>query len=335
MRRNVPRGMNVANWRIRPSVGSAEAYLVAAVLVIIASLVRWGLGFFGTPFLPFTTYYPAVLFATYLGGSRVGIFSAILGGLVGWWAFMPPHFEFFFLTRGAELELLTYAVACGLLIWGADSYRRLAERLQNEENLRKLVVEELAHRLKNKIATIQSIISYQLRDQPGLRDDIIARLVALSATDDLIMASQGRGASIRDILTTELGPYELSRISMNGPDIFLTPALALTMTLLVHELTTNAAKYGALSRAAGKLSIRWSLSNEKVNVEWRESGGPVVGSPTHCEFGLRLLSRALDQFSGSVETTFEKSGLICRMTAVLPESTPSIVADPPRINAAE
>jgi hypothetical protein len=114
-------------------------------------------------------------------------------------------------------------LACGFLIWGADNYRRLAERLQKEEDLRKLVVEELAHRLKNKIATIQSIISYQLREQPGLRNDIVARLVALSATDDLIIASHGRGASIRDILSTELGPYELSRISLDGPDILLPP----------------------------------------------------------------------------------------------------------------
>ena len=71
----------VANWRIRPSIGSIQAYLLAAVFVLVASLIRWGLGFFGTPFLPFTTCYPAVLFATYVGGSRVGIFSAILGGL--------------------------------------------------------------------------------------------------------------------------------------------------------------------------------------------------------------------------------------------------------------
>lgn len=226
----------VANWRIRPSVGSIQAYLLAAVFVLVASLIRWGLDFFGTPFLPFTTYYPAVLFATYVGGSRVGIFSAILGGLIGWWAFMP---EYFFFTRGRELELLMYVLACGFLIWGADNYRRLAERLQEEEDLRKLVVEELAHRLKNKIATIQSIISYQLREQPDLRNDIVARLVALSATDDLIIASHGRGASIRDILSTELGPYELSRISLDGPDILLPPTLALVMTLLVHELATN------------------------------------------------------------------------------------------------
>jgi two-component sensor histidine kinase len=306
----------VANWRIRPSVGSIQAYLLAAAFVVLASLIRWGLGFFGTPFLPFTTYYPAVLFATYVGGSRVGIFSAILGGLIGWWAFMP---EYFFFTRGRELELLMYVLACGFLIWGADNYRRLAERLQKEEDLRKLVVEELAHRLKNKIATIQSIISYQLREQPGLRNDIVARLVALSATDDLIIASHGRGASIRDILSTELGPYELSRISLDGPDILLPPTLALVMTLLVHELATNAAKHGALSCPAGKLSICWSLLKGKVSIEWLESGGPTVGSPSHRGFGSRLLSSALDQFNGSVETTFEKNGLICRMKAVIPD----------------
>jgi hypothetical protein len=79
-----------------------------------------GLGFFGTPFLPFTTYYPAVLFATYIGGARAGIFSAILGGLIGWWAFMP---QYFFAARGRELELLVYVLACGLIVWGADNYR--------------------------------------------------------------------------------------------------------------------------------------------------------------------------------------------------------------------
>jgi two-component sensor histidine kinase len=299
----------VANWRIRPSASSTQAYLLAAAFVVLASLVRWSFGFFGTPFLPFTTYYPAVLFATYVGGSRVGIFSAIVGGLIGWWAFMP---EYFFFTRGRELELLMYVLACGFLIWGADNYRRLAERLQKEEDLRKLVVEELAHRLKNKIATIQSIISYQLREQPSLRDDIVARMVALSATDDLIIASHGRGASIRDILSTELRPYELSRISLDGPDILLPPTLALVMTLLVHELATNAVKHGALSCAAGKLSICWSLLHRNVSIEWRESAGPIVGSPSHRGFGSRLLSGALDQFNGSVETTFEKDGLICR-----------------------
>jgi two-component sensor histidine kinase len=91
------------------------------------------------------------------------------------------------------------------------------------------------------------------------------------------------------------------------------------MTLLVHELATNAVKHGALSCAAGKLSVCWSLLKGKLSIEWRENGGPTVGSPGHRGFGSRLLSSALDQFNGSVETTFEKNGLICRMKAVIPD----------------
>jgi two-component sensor histidine kinase len=313
--------------RFHVSPGSVEAYLAATVLVVISSLVRWGLGSVGGTLLPFTTFYPAVLFATYFGGPRVGVFASIAGGVVGWWAFLLPQIGFFPNEISVELELLTYAVACALIIWGADSYRRLAKRLREEERLRVLAVEELAHRLKNKIASIQSIISYQLREQPQLRDDIIARLVALSATDDLIMAAQGRGASLRAILSTELKPYGLARISMEGPDVILSPTLALTMALIVHELATNAAKYGALSRPAGKLSVHWSLADRILNVNWREAGGPpIVDSPTHHGFGLRLLHRALEQFSGAIETSFKPDGLICTMKAVLPESKPPSIA---------
>src|SRR5262249_59692123 len=103
--------------------------------------------------------------------------GGMLGGLVGGTAFMLPQP----LAAGRALDLPLYALGCGFLIWGAESYRRLASRLQNEEDLRKLAVEELAHRLKNKIATIQSILSFR-RDQPRIRDAIFARLVALAGT---------------------------------------------------------------------------------------------------------------------------------------------------------
>ena len=93
---------------------------------------------------------------------------------------------------------------------------------------------------------------------------------ALSATDDLIMAAQGQGARIRDVVSTELRPYGASRISIEGPDCLLSPKLALTMALLIHELATNAAKYGALSNSLGRLSIAWLLSGEELNLERRE-----------------------------------------------------------------
>jgi two-component sensor histidine kinase len=313
---------NIFDGKFRVLPDTPAAYLTGIIFVALASLVRWGISFAGTPLLPFTTYYPAVLFATYVGGLGVGILVAIVGGLIGWEAFMPPQFGS---TRDGVLEVAIYALACVLLIWGAESYRRLAERLQNEEGLRKLAVEELAHRLKNKIATIQSIVGYQLREHPQLRENIFGRLAALSGTDDLIIAAQGQGARIRAILNTELEPYELSRISIEGPDILLPPRLALTMALLIHELATNAAKHGAMSSVGGKLSICWTVTDGTLNLEWRETGVPLASLPTRQGFGLRLLSNALDQFGGAVETTFEKTGLVCTMKAAVPADTTSFV----------
>lgn len=309
-------------WQQRISPGSAEAYAFATFLVVVASFIRWGVAFISSDIFIFAAFYPAVLFATYVGGSGVGVFAAVLGAVTAWWAFIPHP-----LTSGVEIKLLAYVFACTLIIWGAEHYRRLWRRLEDEETFRKLAVEELAHRLKNKLATIQSIISFQLREEPRVRDAILRRLSALSATDDLIMAAQGQGAHIRDILSAELRPYEVSRISMDGPDCLFPPKLALTMALLIHELATNAAKYGALSNSNGKLSIDWSLSDKQLDLKWRESGGPVITTPTHRGFGMRLLSRAMDQFDGAVETVFEPTGLICKLSVVLPERSPAIAPE--------
>ena len=318
---------------VRLPRGSADTFLAATVLVVIASLARWGLGFLGKPLLPFTTYYPAILFATYIGGLTVGGYAAILGGLIGWWAFLPPNFILFQLKSEGELELVTYVIATGFIVWGADSYRKavrnyrdVAARLQDEEKLRKVAVEELAHRLKNKLATIQAIVSYQLREHLELRDAIVNRLVALSATDDLIMETQGQGADIRDLLEVELGAYEVSRVLMAGPTVFLPTKLALTMALLLHELATNAAKYGALSIPSGVVSVFWSVSDHVLELFWRESGGPAVSQPTHRGMGLKLISTALEPFNGSTEATFESAGLVCRVKATLPTSQENVAS---------
>jgi K+-sensing histidine kinase KdpD len=151
---------------------------------MISSLMRWGMGLLTADVQGFATYYPAVLFAALFGGLAVGIFAIVLGGVISWWAFLPPYFVFSPLTSGQAISLLSYLFASLLVVWAAEHYRRLTKGLEDEENFRKLAVEELAHRLKNKLATIQSIISFQLRDEPQTRDAILSRLTALSATDD-------------------------------------------------------------------------------------------------------------------------------------------------------
>jgi two-component sensor histidine kinase len=317
--------------QIRP--GSPEAFVAALLFVVAGSLARWSVARWGVGFVdPETahhlTYYPAVLFATLVGGTGTGAFAAIVGGLIGCWAFALPHFALLPLPFDRDIKFVSYLILALLFVWGAGHYQRF-KSVQDQERSRKLAVEELGHRLKNKIAMIQSIISYQLRELPELRNEIINRLVALSRTDDLIMATEGQGARVGDILSTELGPYGLSRTSMHGVDFSLPPRLAWMMALMVHELATNAAKYGALSTAEGKLTVRWSLVDRTLKLEWRESGGPLIASPTRRGFGLRLLSQGLDQFAGAVETTFEKTGLICTMKATIPEDAPTIVPEYP------
>jgi HWE histidine kinase/uncharacterized protein DUF4118 len=270
-RRNCGDGVNVSgenNWTnwLRISPGSPEAYVFATLCTVIASLIRWGLGLVSEDILPLPTFYPAVLFSALIGGAGAGAFAAALGGFIGWWAFMPPRFAFFPVTFGQQIGLLMYFSASLLIVWGADHYRKITKRLENEEKFRELAVDELAHRLKNKLATIQSIISFQLRDDPQIRDAILSRLTALSATNDLIMATQGQGAGLRGILSAELRPYGLARVSMEGPDVLLPPKLALMMALLLHELATNAAKYGALSSSVGNLSIQWSACRCTIGI---------------------------------------------------------------------
>ena len=309
-------------WQRRFSPDSADAYVFATILVVVASLVRWGFGLISQDIFVFAAFYPAVLFSTYVGGLRVGIFAAVLGAITAWFAFIPHP-----VSSGHEIKVLAYVLACGLIIWGAELCRRLQKRVVDEEKFRKLAVEELAHRLKNKVATIQSIISFQLRDEPEVRDAILRRLTALAATDDLVMAAQGEGANIGAILAAELKPYEASRIAIAGPDCVLSPKLALTMALLIHELATNAAKYGALSSATGTLSIAWTLTGARLNLEWRENGGPPVTMPDHRGFGSRLFLRALDQFNGKVDADFAPSGLVCKLSVDLPGRAPGIVPE--------
>src|SRR5277367_2635994 len=113
----------LVNWHRLAAPGSSKAYLIALALVILATLLRWGLGLVSEDILPFSTFYPAVLFASFFGGLGPGIFAALVGGIIGWWVFMPPHFVFTFVSIGQEVDISIYLAAALLIVWGADRYR--------------------------------------------------------------------------------------------------------------------------------------------------------------------------------------------------------------------
>ncbi len=228
----------------------------------------------------------------------------------------------------ARIVLLAiYLIVCGLTIWGIEHYRsiasqqrQIAKSLIREEEYRKLIVDELQHRLKNKLSTIHAVLHQVLQDQPQIWASIDQRLRAMSATDDLIARVDGRGCDIRDLLLSELGPYGHVRFTLNGNPLFLPDKLAVSLALIFHELATNAGKYGAFSSARGLLQVSWSVSGDRLNIAWDETEGPPVASVGEAGFGTKLLKSALTPFDGKTETVFLETGVHCTLQCRVPPS---------------
>jgi two-component sensor histidine kinase len=292
----------------------------AAFCLALATAARWGLSLI-RPELAFAPYFPAVLFATAFGGFRIGLATAAVGGLLGAVvAFGDPPAE-----SARPVLLLIYVVVSGLTIWGAQHYRSIAshhreisKRLTEEETYRKLVVDELQHRLKNKLSTIHAILHQVLHNQPQIWTSIDGRIRALSATDELIARADGNGCDLRELLLSELGPYGHVRFTLNGEALFLPAKFAVSLALIFHELATNAGKYGAFSAARGLLQVSWSVSDDRLTIVWDETEGPPIGTVGEPGFGTKLLNSALKPFDGKTEIAFLRSGVHCTLKCRIP-----------------
>jgi two-component sensor histidine kinase len=294
----------------------------AAFCLALATLARWCLAMI-RPDVFFTPYFPAVFFATSFGGLRIGVLTALASGALG----VTINFSDARADSARFALLLIFWTVCGITIWGVEHYRsivaqqrQIAKRLIQEEEYRRLVVEELQHRLKNKLSTIHAVLHQVLHDQPKIWASIDPRIRALSATDDLIARVDGSGCDIKDLLLSELGPYGHVRFSLNGDPLFLPAKLAVSLALLFHELATNAGKYGAFASPRGLLQVSWSVSDDRLNIAWDETEGPMVGPIGEPGFGTKLLNSALRAFDGKTEIAYLKSGVHCTMQCRIPRS---------------
>jgi two-component sensor histidine kinase len=292
----------------------------AVSCLVLATVARWCLSLI-RPDVFFTPYIPAVFFATAFGGYRIGVVTALAGGALG----VSLNFNDASADAARLALLVIFLVVCGLTIWGIEHYRSIAsqqrqisKRLIQEEDYRKLVVEEFQHRLKNKSSSIHAVLHLVLQDQPKIWDSIDQRIRALSATDDLIARVDGSGCDIKDLLISELGPYGHVRFTLNGGPLFLPAKLAVSLALIFHELATNAGKYGAFSSARGMLQVSWSVTDDRLNVIWDETEGPPVGAIGEAGFGTKLLKSALRPFDGKTEIAFLKTGVHCTMQCRVP-----------------
>ena len=294
----------------------------ATLCLALSTAARWGLSLI-RPDVFFTPYIPAVFFATAVGGGRVGIATTLAGGMLGVTVnFGDARADF---ARFALLAI--FWLVCGLMMWGVDHYRSIAaqqrqisKRLIEEEEYRRLIVAELQHRLKNKLSVIHAVLHQVLEKEPQVWGRVDPRLRALSVADDLIARVDGSGCDIRDLMLSELAPYGHVRFNLNGESLFLPSKLAVSLSLIFHELATNAGKYGAFSSARGLLQVSWTLSDGRLNVIWDETEGPPVEKIGTAGFGTKLLKSALRPFDGKTEITFLKTGVHCTMQCRVPAS---------------
>jgi PAS domain S-box-containing protein len=208
----------------------------------------------------------------------------------------------------SELSLGNGRVFMGLI-------RDISERKQIEIQ-RDLLVAELSHRVKNTLATVVAIAQQTFRQMPDAHAEAAfeGRLRALAKTHSRLADSHWAGASLRDVVMDEVAPHKNnSNIALDGPDVMLIPKQVLSLGMALHELVTNAVKYGALSIPTAKVRINWRVDDQKrVHVNWAESNGPTVLTPNRSGFGRLLLERGLaKELRGNVKLDFRQSGLNC------------------------
>ncbi len=198
-----------------------------------------------------------------------------------------------------------------------------------------VVANEVAHRLRNTMAVVDSIVTLTARTAPSVaefKEALLGRFAAISRTNDSLIRGSWTEASVRLLLETELAPYQDSegKITLTGPDISIDGHVAVALALVLHELATNAAKYGALSTSAGLLRVDWQVSADAIplfELIWEERGGPTVVAPTRRGFGSELIARSLGPHGGKAASTYAPQGVNCLIR--LPFRSVSRPADNP------
>jgi PAS domain S-box-containing protein len=199
----------------------------------------------------------------------------------------------------------------------------IAERKKQEENLR-FIMGELSHRTKNILSVVQAMASQTARHTESFDDfqeRFLGRIGALSQSHDLLVSQNWRGASLLDLILTQLRPFvdDQARLQTEGPPVFLKAAATQALGIMLHELATNASKYGALSVPGGRIRIQWQLTDASIAVGWREYDGPLVKAPIRNGFGRILVERmARDMFGITPRLELLPTG--ARWSATIPLS---------------
>jgi PAS domain S-box-containing protein len=208
------------------------------------------------------------------------------------------------------------------IVGAVNCFQDITERKQKDKQIATLA-REVEHRARNFLALVQATVHLSHSDTAaGLKKIIEGRIEALANAHDLFEQSQWTGADLRKLITNELLPYcqdGNGRLTIEGQDLSLEPSVAQMIAIAMHELTTNAVKYGALSAAGGRLEIAWSgVYDGRLLLRWAETGGPPVETPTRRGFGTGVIERVVrDQLKGEIKHQWRPEGLVCELNLPL------------------
>ena len=206
----------------------------------------------------------------------------------------------------------------GKIVGASKIARDITEQKRNQQQIATLA-REAEHRSKNLLTIVQATVNLSKSDTPeGLKQAIEGRILALANVHSLFVKTRWIGAELSTIATQELAPYseqDERRVRIDGPQILLEPNSAQAMAVTLHELATNAAKYGALSMPNGQIDLKWTHEADgRLTLHWREIGGPAVKMPTHQGFGTRIIEGMIGQVKGKARFDWRAEGLVCEIT---------------------
>jgi two-component sensor histidine kinase len=310
------------HWRLSlpdEKPGWLRSILTGLAAAAIAALLRLPLQQAIGGELPFVTFFPALLAAAIWGGVGAGLICLGLGCAVAV-AFILPHTDFVYLTW----TLMAFSVSGGLLIIVGSALsavirelRRTELQMKAAEAKTQTLVAELAHRSRNGLAVVMSIVNQSAGKAECAKDVALivnARLGAMAAAQDEVLRGGGGAALLASLLERTLSPFDLGRFCFQpSPELHVDGETATALALLTHELATNAVKHGALSSPGGKVEVTWNAGAGIVRLLWRERGGPPASEPRTRGFGTRLVDGVLKPHGGRAERRFETDGMVCEM----------------------
>ncbi|RIY01374.1 DUF4118 domain-containing protein [Aureimonas flava] len=293
---------------------------------------------------PYLTFFPAVILTAFFAGLAPGLACALASGLAAWYWFIPPS-ETFSVSTPVVIALAFYAFVVGVDIALIQAMHRVVDRLEAEratnvallaqqkahleesqlqQRQQRVLQRELSHRMKNTLAMVQAVVSQSLRNATDPREAAAmaaARIQALARAQDTLTATDWSASDVGTIVAASVEPHADGphRFTAEGPKVDLEARHALGLALAIHELATNATKYGALTAADGSVALRWAVDEAgRFSFTWTERDGPPVREPERRGFGSRLTERVVPgYFSGQATIEFAATGLVYRLEGSL------------------